>query len=441
MAALAGEYKILERVTFQSMRINLKVPKAGVVGSNPAGCAKFSIVLTENIGTGLDPRNATTILLQGGKMGIKGKQQNTNDKHPPIIFCNIGWMKEYRGLTRTDEKLIGGGKYPALNERGGEVCNFFSVRRKVYGHVETIKGQKDRTIDITRLGAKEGDISVSGIDVIWTATNPVTRGRFVVGWYRNATVYKKRILYNNKNVPAPSKFHKSNDIHSYIIEAPSKNSVLLPTKDRKKLPLGRGKNWMGQAQLWYADKPATDVTQFIEKLRKFMNSRHKDAKPASTAIRSTNRNANVVPPKKKLRRGGPGAARGDYLRYVNNYECKIVPKHNALQKRFEKYLASINATKISVTTYPIDVTFDHPEFGPVIGEIKPCDKKNIRFAIRTAMGQLLDYRQNTQGRPRSLIILEAKPKAGLDVSLAHTNGFGLAYPDGKGQFKIDWPQN
>ena len=70
-------------------------------------------------------------------------------------------------------------------------------------------------------------------------------------------------------------------------------------------------------------------------------------------------------------------------------------------------------------------------------ELKPCDTTNVRYAIRTAMGQLLDYRQRSKGGTALLIVTETKP-TDEDHDLARSNGFGLAYPF-HSTFTFIWP--
>lgn len=43
-----------------------------------------------------------------------------------ILFCNIGWMENYRGLLEGD-KIKGGGAYVKENNRGFETCNFLGT--------------------------------------------------------------------------------------------------------------------------------------------------------------------------------------------------------------------------------------------------------------------------------------------------------------------------
>src|SRR5579872_6420614 len=116
-----------------------------------------------------------------------------------MLFCNIGWMSRYRGLEHQPDKIVGGGQYVRENDAGAEVCNFLPCDDGyVYGHVETYKGNWedktgiDREIKLQHLGATGAAPFVDGIDVIWTATHPLEKQRRIVGWYKNARVYRKR---------------------------------------------------------------------------------------------------------------------------------------------------------------------------------------------------------------------------------------------------------
>ncbi len=108
-----------------------------------------------------------------------------------MLFCNIGWMNRYEGLAGKPDKIVGGGRWVHENEFGREVCNFLPCPDGyVYGHIETVHGENDRQIRLEKFGGN-GD-SIEGTDVIWTATHPDERGRRVVGWYRNATIFRER---------------------------------------------------------------------------------------------------------------------------------------------------------------------------------------------------------------------------------------------------------
>ncbi|KDN10687.1 hypothetical protein [Gilliamella sp. Imp1-1] len=123
-----------------------------------------------------------------------------------ILFCNIGWMKHYRGQT-SDDQIINGGSY---NETGVglEVTNFYRIDNYCYGYVYV----KSQSLDLSRI-AKEEVVNKDFIDdvcIVWVAKSPKGK-RFIVGWYKNAKVYgKPQHLLNNDD--------KNPDIIDYWLE-------------------------------------------------------------------------------------------------------------------------------------------------------------------------------------------------------------------------------
>jgi len=173
-----------------------------------------------------------------------------------ILFCNIGWMQKYNGIK--GDSIDRGGSYNK-NETGHEVCNFSIVRGAVYGYVQPT-GQ----IKIEKLGADKEDESISGITVIWTA-GPKSGGTAVVGWYKNATVYREY-----QALPNSTKLQKDNGLDSYRILASKNDVTLLPPEERTLLIPRAVKGGIGQSNVWYADSPeskvhVTRVIKLIEK--------------------------------------------------------------------------------------------------------------------------------------------------------------------------------
>lgn len=133
-----------------------------------------------------------------------------------------------------------------------------------------------------------------------------------------------------------------------------------------------------------------------------------------------------------------GAPGDSYSRYLQENEVFITPKHRMLQAAFERYLRGRKATDIKPDIQRVDVRFNHPRRGLVLAEIKPTEPSTARFAIRAAMGQLLDYRQRCAAPAELLIVVSGKPDDAEDIALAHVNGFGLAWQQGK-DFEVSWP--
>lgn len=161
-----------------------------------------------------------------------------------VIFCNVGWMERYHGLMDGDQ-IVGGGSYVKEEGRGHEICNFAPNRNVLYGYVQPPGAQ----IDIERIGESADDESISGVTVIWTAKRP-TGGTAVVGWYKNATVFREY-----QKFPKPPAIQKQNGIDGYWIKASSDQANLLPVDERTLEIPRQVKGGMGQANVWYANKP------------------------------------------------------------------------------------------------------------------------------------------------------------------------------------------
>ncbi len=163
-----------------------------------------------------------------------------------ILYCRIGWMSSYRGAA--DERPLGGGKYN-LENIGHEVHNFLGYEGKYYGFVEI---GNNGSIHIEKFcGDKKAD-SVNCILVVWVARKP-TGGQFIVGWYENATVYRRL-----QNVPSEVMDERDLKTHSYY-NIFSEQAILLEPQDRHFRVEG-----MGQSNFWYGNPDLDDqVVDYI----------------------------------------------------------------------------------------------------------------------------------------------------------------------------------
>lgn len=118
----------------------------------------------------------------------------------------------------------------------------------------------------------------------------------------------------------------------------------------------------------------------------------------------------------------------EFIRYMREYEVRITPRHTKLQERFRAYVSHWAPVE---NVRRVDIRFSHPQYGDVLAEVKPCEAGNARYAIRLAMGQLMDYQQHEE-KSRLMIVLECQPSSDVDVSLATSNGFSIAWPTKKG---------
>jgi hypothetical protein len=159
----------------------------------------------------------------------------------------------------------------------------------------------------------------------------------------------------------------------------------------------------------------------VNSRRRFDRSRSADfVKRVVEAVTPSDR-ANV--PKRT-----PGAARNAYKKYLQSTELHIGRKHTDLQERFKSFLRRNSATDMEDHIDSVDLRYRDRTGSVTFCEVKPCAFQTTRFAIRTAIGQLLDYRQAAKDNiSKLMIVLEQRP-TNFEIELATGNGFCIAYP-------------
>lgn len=175
-----------------------------------------------------------------------------------ILLCNIGWMLYYQGFKGSDDRIIGGGKHEADNKH--EIYNFLPIRGWCYGYVRTTnRPYLWETIDLKRLSGDKNfkEDLLDDVLVVWVARNP-HGGRYIVGWYKHATVYAKE---------QENKTEKRNG-YGYIVKAKEEDCVCLSELERT-FPVRNGKEvhgMFGQSNICYAStKKARSECKKIEK--------------------------------------------------------------------------------------------------------------------------------------------------------------------------------
>lgn len=187
-----------------------------------------------------------------------------------IVFCNIAWMKKYRGIT-ADDKPKNGGSF--VEDTGGawESLNFFPRNHFCYGFVQ-VKGD---SLNLARVekGSDKVDV-IHDVTVVWVATGE--SGRRIVGWYEHADMYRECQSFFDNTL---GEEHTSWD---HYVRAKEENVYLISEEDRDfKIPTasqaGQGRG-MGQANLWYADSDSVR-TKFIPKVLDYLSSMRKKCPP------------------------------------------------------------------------------------------------------------------------------------------------------------------
>ena len=175
-----------------------------------------------------------------------------------LIFFNIGWMNKYNGIA--GDSIERGGKYNQ-HSVGHEVCNFTNNNGTLYGYVQPV----GESIKIEKLGASKQDDRIDGVTVVWTA-GPESGGTVVVGWYREATVYR-----NIQRIEKPNKLQKENGVTGFRVSALAEKAVLLPVEQRDLIIPRAVKGGIGQSNVWFAE--SKESRHLVEQVTALINGK------------------------------------------------------------------------------------------------------------------------------------------------------------------------
>lgn len=193
----------------------------------------------------------------------------------PIIFCNIAYMKYYKGIIKGIDEPVNGGAYVKENNYAHEAYNFEGVYFKgdkaeyCFGFVMLAQSLKNKTsqLHIEKINGcqlSKNEEGVDGVTVVWCAKPDNIYGRRVVGWYKDATVYRY-----------PQYEFRNEREQEFNFIAKKENCVLLPEKERlssKWIVPSSGHNGydfgFGRSNLWYAQGTENNsrLKRYIERL-------------------------------------------------------------------------------------------------------------------------------------------------------------------------------
>ncbi|MGB5107794.1 MAG: HNH endonuclease [Candidatus Zixiibacteriota bacterium] len=191
-----------------------------------------------------------------------------------VLFCNIGWMKFYQGIPPDkSDRIEGGGRYVDEHGYGFEILNFRPFAGKLYGYVQPVAKNdfEDGSIRIERLGASADDEMVDGVTIIFVSKSPHSKRRRIVGWYKNATVYRKRQI-----PPKGSERTYRGEELGYYITTTDGNQTLLTesVRDQIGIEIPTGKGGMGRSNVWFAADRAEQP--IVEKVLSFIGGAAND---------------------------------------------------------------------------------------------------------------------------------------------------------------------
>lgn len=172
-----------------------------------------------------------------------------------FVVCCIGWMTHYNGITGADT-ISRGGSWP--DEDKHEVFNFSKNGKFCYGYVQGGK----RCFNLSKIAGKTVNSDyLENVLVIWVAPRK-TGGLYIVGWYKNATVYRDYV-------------NKKGREYSFSAKAKYEDCILLPD-DERTFEVFRSKHgqrgFLGRPRVWYGDYDSPEVKKHVADILSYINN-------------------------------------------------------------------------------------------------------------------------------------------------------------------------
>ena len=137
-----------------------------------------------------------------------------------ILLCRISWKEDYK----LEKEAENGGQFVKDHGNGGERHNFLAHRGHYYGYVQPSGKSESVNMNISKLGAGQQDDHIDNITVIWVATKPKIGGRWVVGVYKNATVYREsQSIKGDKRRESDVYRAKATECGSFVVHKDTRN--------------------------------------------------------------------------------------------------------------------------------------------------------------------------------------------------------------------------
>jgi hypothetical protein len=196
------------------------------------------------------------------KGGVRGKYAKlfAEREQMRILMCNVCWMKRYAGVSKDDIPRHGG-EYVRQHGYGHEAINFMPHAGFFYGFVQLRTGR----ININRIDPNAGD-KVDNVLVVWRARS--NEGAVVVGWYRDATVYRDL----QEPISRRSFTYKGKTIQPrWVVKARASQCFLVPPHQRVfKVPVTH-KGFGSQSFVSFLEASTREVKEFKKQLLNYIS--------------------------------------------------------------------------------------------------------------------------------------------------------------------------
>ena len=177
-----------------------------------------------------------------------------------ILFCNIGWMNNYNGQTE-DDRIENGGSFIDENGYGIEEYTFQNINGYYYGGTGLSGNMNIERIE----GVNKDSSEAENVLVVWVAKKTNEENSRIIGWYKNATIYREFKEFDTLNNSRPVVYYRIKaKAEDGILLVPVERTFIMPRANKSEDGIG-----MGRSNIWYADKEK--AKPFIDKVVDYIN--------------------------------------------------------------------------------------------------------------------------------------------------------------------------
>lgn len=187
-----------------------------------------------------------------------------------MIFFNIAWMKNYQRQEEGDLRNTNFSE-PTEYNIAYEQYNFLPKDGYVYGY-SPLKEYKN--INISKLGARKNENEINEVTVIYFSKHPDKNASFIVGWYKNAILYRK-VQPGYRKIDGNIVYYrakaKTSDAHCL---SESERIFEVPTAHKQKGGYGQSPIWYAQDIPEFQGKVLNYISDYTDNQNKYHGNKH-----------------------------------------------------------------------------------------------------------------------------------------------------------------------
>jgi hypothetical protein len=256
------------------------------------------------------------LLAHLGRKNNHGEFMAILDNGTTMMFFNVCWHKYYKGPLPDDKIDSKHGYFDKFGNEWGEECYTFlpDENGKLYFHGPVFEDSK---IEINNLNPQNNDIFVDDVFIIFISTEPVSDNQYIVGWYKQARVFREFQKYHDS-----TRQNQQGGTWYYNVTTDVQHGFCVEVKDRRGFSLSDMPKFR---RTWYAN----DYRKFCKNVYEYTIRCEQE--------RKNERSGPQVKVRRPSEKQTPPQSGGGAGRYNQNVEERLLIEKISMDKAMRFY--------------------------------------------------------------------------------------------------------